>query len=147
MPIAPLIVLERDGHWAAAMRREIDDPAIRPVEARSWDECWQRLAERPSALIVAELMEANIDSCLAALNHIDRRFPRAALVIVADRKLDPYRTLLREAGALHFITSPRRLGEVNEMMRRRGHLSDPATSTSKRLDEIIAELPWSDSVE
>ncbi len=147
MLVAPLIVLERDGHWAAALRRELDEKAIRLVEARSWDECWQRLAEQPSALVVAELTEANIDSCLAALERIDRRFPQTAIIVLADRRLEPYRTLLREAGALHFVSSPRRLSEVNEIMRRRSHLSVPATSTSKRLDEIIADLPWADSVQ
>jgi hypothetical protein len=147
MAIARLIVLERDGRWAAAARREINDEAVRLVEVRSWDECWQRLAEQPSALIAAELTETNIDACLAGLHYIESRFPHAALLVLADRKLEPCRALLREAGALHFITSPRRLGEVKAILGRRRNQSYPAIRASNPLDQIIAELPWSESLE
>jgi hypothetical protein len=147
MAIAPLIVLERDGRWAAALRLATGDAAVRLVEVRSWEECWRRLEENPSALVAAELTDSNIDAVVAALERIDRQFPQAALLVLAERKLAPYRRLLLEAGALHFVTSPRELGGVKEIVRRRSHLSETAASASNRLDEIVAELPWRDSVE
>jgi hypothetical protein len=147
MPIAPLIVLERDGHWAAALRLAIDDLSVRLVEARSWDECWRRLEECPSALVAAELTEANSPTMIVTMGRIERRFPQAALLILAERRLASYRSVLSEAGALHFITSPRELRGVKEILRRRNRLSESTASASSRLDEIVAELPWRDSVE
>jgi hypothetical protein len=147
MAIEPLIVLELDGHWAAALRRAIGEPAVRLVEVRSWDECWRRLQEHPSALVGVELTDANIDAVVAALGRIDRQFPQAAPLIFAERKLARYRGALCEAGALHFVTSPRELGGVNEILCRRSHFSETVAGASNRLDEIVAELPWRDAVE
>jgi hypothetical protein len=145
MAIEVLIVLERDGHWATALRLAISEPAVRLVEVRSWDECWRRLQEHPSALVAVELTDANIDAVVAALGRIERKFPQAAPLIFAERKLAPYRGVLCEAGALHFVTSPRELGGVNEILCRRSHFS--VTDASNGLDEIVAELPWRDAVE
>jgi hypothetical protein len=147
MAIAPLIVLERDGHWAAALRLAMGDAVVPLVEIRSWDECWPRLEKRPSALVAVELTDANVDAVVAALERIDRRFPQAAVLILAERTLAPYRSVLCEAGALHFVSSPRKLGGVNEILRRCSNFSETAASASSRLDEIVAELPWRDSVE
>ena len=79
-------MLERDGEWATALRREfaarefaagefaagslaaiVAPPPIRLIETRSWDECWQRLGQSPAALVAAELTEAGIGRMVAAL--------------------------------------------------------------------------------
>lgn len=137
-----LIVLERDGEWAAALRREFDDATVRIVETRSWDETWETLAQSPSTLIAAELSASNPQRMLAALARVERRHPEAAVIVLAGRGLAAYRDLLLEAGALHFITSPRRLHEVRGILKRRASLFN--TNARDRLDEIRENLPWSE---
>jgi DNA-binding NtrC family response regulator len=146
MPAQPLFVLERDGHWAAALRRELDSAGVRVtlIETRSWDEVWKALGESPTALVAAELSEAAAGRLLAALARVERRHPRAAMVVLADRRLAPYRDLLREAGALHFITSPRRLSEVADIVRRRSARFEGIVESTGRLEEIRANLPWAE---
>ncbi len=137
-----LIVLERDGEWASALRRELDDAAVRIVETRSWDETWETLAQSPMSLIAAELSASNPQRMLAALARAERRHPQAAVIVLADRRMAAYRDLFLEAGALHFITSPRRLHEVRGILKRRASLFD--TAAHDRLDEIRDNLPWSE---
>jgi hypothetical protein len=162
MPASQVIILERDGHWAAALRHELGHPrphrhcpdstpasndAAGVIEVRSWDECWQRLAKDPEALVAAELTDTNPDTVLAAFSRMDRQFPQAAMLIQTNRRLAPYRRFLREAGALHFVTSPRRLEELVEIVLRRCARLPAAISSAGRVDEILAELPWSEAVE
>jgi DNA-binding NarL/FixJ family response regulator len=137
-----LIVLERDGHWAAALRREFDEAAVRITETRSWDEMWQLLAQSPGELVAAELSAANPERMFAALAQVERRHPQAAIIVLADRRLAPYRDLLLEAGALHFITSPRRLHEIRGIVKRRA--ARFGVTAHDRLDEIRNNLPWTE---
>jgi DNA-binding NarL/FixJ family response regulator len=137
-----LIVLERDGNWAAAVRREFDDAIFPIVEARSWDETWKVVDKMPAALVAAELSAADPERMLAVLSRIERRHPQAAVVVLADRRFAPYRDLLLEAGALHFITSPRRLHEIRGIVKRRA--ARFGITARDRLDEIRTNLPWSE---
>jgi DNA-binding NarL/FixJ family response regulator len=143
---AQLIVFERDGHWAAALRREFDFAGVRVTvsEARSWDEVWQALGQFPTALVAAELTEAGAERLLAALARVERRHPETAIVVLADRRLAPYRDLLREAGALHFLTSPRRLSEVADIVCRRTARFESTAGPAGPLEEIRANLPWAE---
>ena len=119
MPGERLIVLERDGHWAAALRRELELAGDRAevVETRSWDEVRQALERFPAAFVAAELTDTGAADFLAAIAHLARWHPQAAVVVLAERRLAAYRDLLSEAGALHFITSPRRLAEADDILR------------------------------
>ncbi|HEV3415982.1 MAG TPA: hypothetical protein VG056_04195 [Pirellulales bacterium] len=144
MPDGQLIVLERDGHWAAALHLELDSTRIRLFEIRSWAECWERLAQCPTALVAAELTGEGAGQMLSALSRLDREFPKAALVALADRRLAGYRDLIREAGAVHFIISPRRLGEVSELLRRRAERFPAAEAADNPTDKIRENLPWND---
>jgi DNA-binding NtrC family response regulator len=147
MTASRLIVLERDGHWAAALRRELESAGVRVMltENRSWDEVWKALGEFPTALVATELTEATAGRLLAALARIERRYPRAAMIVVADCRLAAYRDLLREAGALHFLTSPRRLSEIGDIVRRRAARFESAVGSAGPLEEIRDNLPWAES--
>jgi hypothetical protein len=98
-------------------------------------------------VIAAELTEAGAGEMLAALSRFDREFPQAALVALADRRLAGYRDLIREAGAVHFIISPRRLGEVADIVDRRLKRFRAAETVETPTDEIHANLPWSEAME
>ena len=134
-----VIVGERSGRWAVALRRELG-PAVRVYEARSVAECWESLAQAPRSLLVVELTPGNLESLLERMARRERQFPRARVAVVADRRLADYAWLLGEAGAVVFVTSPRRLTGLAELARR--HLAaqpEPPAGTTER---IWAGLPW-----
>ena len=153
MTPSPLILLERTGSWAAALRRALGETPVRLIETRSLAECWQQLATAPAATLVWELTADNLGALVGGLLHLNRDFPGAAAVVVADRRLTAAGSVVREAGAVHFVTSPRALEPVAEIVRRR--LAAQATSPlaaapviagwSNVLNEITAGLPWADA--
>src|SRR4051812_24719457 len=112
-----LIVCEQTGRWAAALQRETTGPHIRVVETRSRAECEERLVETPNSLVALEMTAANLDATLGWLADAGRRFPAARAIVLADRGLEPYELLAREAGAIHFTTSPRELAPVADTVR------------------------------
>lgn len=59
---ARLIVCERTGRWAVALRRELAGSGVRVHESRSIAECWQGLAESPAGFAVVELTGGNLAS-------------------------------------------------------------------------------------
>ncbi len=150
MPRIPLIVMEQTGDWAAALRRELPQPAVRLIETRTLEECWRRLAEWPAALVALELTAERVGPLLARLLRMEREFPAARAIVLAERRLAPYGPLVREAGAIHFVDSTRSLGPVAELVRRRlarlaASGDAPAAGADDTLAEILADLPWSET--
>lgn len=136
---ARLLVCESSGRWAAALCRELG-PTIDLVETRNVAECWERLAEAPASLLVVELTGGNADALLARMGSCPRCFPLARAVVVADRRLAGHEWLAREAGAVMFVTSPRRAVALANLARR--HLAsrpEPSETTTQR---IWNALPW-----
>ena len=50
-----LIVYERQGIWAAALRAEMGDRAGELRQTRGRDDCWQELRAAPTSLVIFEL--------------------------------------------------------------------------------------------
>ena len=140
---ATLIVMERDGRWAAALRGAFDRGAVpcRLIEVRSLDECWDELRGRPGALLAIELTEPLLQWILAALCRLERECPQAAMLVLMERRLARCIPLLREAGAVHCIVSPRRLGEAVELVQRHA-ARQPAAADGP--EQVFADLPWSE---
>ena len=138
-----LIVCEPEGRWAAALRHEGFE-ADMLVETRALETCWERLAEAPASFCVVALTHANIDAFLARMAWWQRDFPLARLAVVAARSLVAHGELMREAGAVHFTTSPRRAGTLAELARR--HLDAAPRARQSPTERIWAKLPWSGSV-
>jgi hypothetical protein len=137
---ARLLVCERTGRWAVALRRE---PLLKPqrvYETRSLADCWQMLAGHPSSFVVAELTRANIEGLLDRLGGLERQYPRARVTVVADPSLADYQWLVREAGAIHFLTSRRYVHELAVVAAR--HLSQVPEPRTSLADRIWAGLPW-----
>jgi hypothetical protein len=136
---ARLIVCEPSGRWAVALRRELGS-SPRVYEARSVAESWASLAQAPASLLVVEVMPGNLAALLGRMARREREFPRARVAVVADRRLAGHQWLLREAGALTFITSPRRLQGLAELARR--HLAAVPEPPAGTPEWIWATLPW-----
>ena len=147
----PLIVMERSGDWAAALRLWLEPLEVRLFETRMMDECWHRLVEQPAALAALELTADNVRPLLAMLLRLDDELPEVRAIVMAERRLATYGELVREAGAIHFVVSPRSLGDVAELARRRiGQLDASAPLGLSDLEDprarIVADLPWSDVI-
>lgn len=137
---ARLAVCERSGQWAVALRRELTADEIRVHETRSLRECWELLAQCPSSFVVAELSESGVDALLDGLVRLERLFPLARVAVVAERPLADYEPLVREAGAVHFVTSPRECGPLARLARR--HLEQAARPRRSVTETIWKSLPW-----
>jgi len=137
---ARLIVCERGGEWAVGLRRELPVPGVRVYETRSLPECWAMLARWPASLLVVELTRSNAEALVGRMTSLDREFPSARMAVVAERELARCEWLMREAGAVHFTVSPRRLGPLARLAVR--HL-DAAPRPERTLTRRIwARLPW-----
>jgi hypothetical protein len=134
-----VIICERKGTWAAGLRRYLPRE-LRLRETRSLADCLHELDESPASVVVVEFSEALLERALDLLGEVGRRFPSALVVAVAPRGWEPYEGLLREAGAVHFTTSPRD-GDVlaRIAVRHAALIPAPGTTFAAR---IWDSLPW-----
>jgi hypothetical protein len=140
MNAARLIVCEARGGWAAALRREVD---VRVYETRSLVACWRELAQWPHSLLVLEGTLDNCDELTGRLADLRREFPGAVAVVVTQRHLRDLEWLAREAGAAHFVASPRALKPLAQMARR--HLAAAPALDLPPAQRILASLPWTNA--
>jgi hypothetical protein len=136
---AKLIVCERTGRWAVALRRELGTAGVRVWETRTLADCRDELIENPASFVVVEL-GANPRGLLRLLVSQSHRFPAARLAVVADRSHGNYESLMREAGAVHFLCSPRQAGLLARLACR--HLAEVPPPQQSMAERIWAGLPW-----
>ena len=141
--VARLIVCERAGRWAVALRRELADAGVRVWETRTRSDCREELAHSPASFVVVELGE-NLPKLLGWLVRQLRDFPSARFAVVADRRHADREPIVREAGAVHFVSSPRRIGPLARIACR--HLAQVPPPQQTLTDRIWASLPWGEYV-
>lgn len=163
---ARLIVCERTGRWAVALRRELDrqqqkrvsgaeppagvsdttcvSPSPRIEETRSLVHAFRVLAEAPASFLIVELSRANVDALLGRMAELRRWFPLARLAVLSDRRLAGYGWLMLEAGAVWHTCSPRHLAPLAVLARR--HLATVPPPRRSLREQIWAGLPWKSGV-
>ncbi len=139
-PASRLIVCERSGQWSAALRLELAESGVRIWECRRLAEAWSALAETSAAFVIAEATGRNLDELLQRLSWLRRDYPFARAAVVADRGLAQCEWLTREAGAVHFLTSPRQLAPLAGIVVR--HLANVPLPVQTLAERIWASLPW-----
>ena len=142
---ARLIVCERTGRWAVALRRELPEGADFVQETRSLAECFEALGGDPAGPVAAsfaviELTAAGVDELLGRMARLQRDFPLARIAVVAPRAMAAYEWLFREAGAVHFTSSPRQLGPLAKAARR--HLAGAPVRQQSLAERLWSSLPW-----
>lgn len=105
-----LIVCERTGDWAVAWRSALAGggrtATVTISESRSIDECRALLDEHSAAVAVIEITQTNFEAGCSLLADLERRWPRAAVMVVVDSKARAEAELpLREHGAQHVMSS------------------------------------------
>lgn len=137
---ARLTIVERSGHWAAAMRVELAATGVRLWEAGPRPNLQELMAEAPAGFLVLELTRKNAARVLDTLVELHRSWRGARAAVVADRSLADWEWLMREAGAVHFLTSPRKLGPLVDLACR--HLAAAPVPQQTLSERIWAGLPW-----
>jgi hypothetical protein len=143
--MAPLVICERKGRWAADWRRLAASqgegwPRIRLVEVRTAADCLSELDRAPAAFVLLECTEESLAARLRLLDQIDRQYPEAICAAAVERVGEAWHALLREFGAVHVVGSPLGLLELARMMGRRGACGEPPDEPLR--ERIWARLPW-----
>lgn len=135
-----IIVCEKSGQWATALRRVLARDDCRLVETRSLAECWQELARGPAAVVVLEVTPANWQAVVARLSALTRRASRTTVVVVGTRDMRPCEPAVREAGAVWLAFSPQQLTAGGPLIQRRLQQATPVATGVKAA--IWNRLPW-----
>jgi hypothetical protein len=139
-----IVIYEATGDWAAALRREAF-PQNTIVETRSADELLRELSQSPLGVAAIEISVSRIESAIATVTRISGKFPRAAVVALADRGLSRFESIVREAGAVHVIFSIRQSCEIAAIAQK--HLAscgqnDFNAEEGNYEQQILTRLPW-----
>jgi hypothetical protein len=139
-PPARLIVCERLGRWAVLLREKVAEAGVRVWETRSLADCREEIALSPASLVVIELTTNNVQELLNTVSRWPRDYPLLRWVAVADRSLADFEWLLREAGAVHFVSSPRQIAPLAQLACR--HLAQIPPPPQSLTERIWSSLPW-----
>ncbi len=135
-----VVIVESTGRWGLALRRELTDTRLRLVETRTPDEFLATVGRHPSSFAIVEIAETNIQRGLTLLLSLEREFHATPVIVVAQRRFKRYEWLVREMGAVHFLTSTRRLTGVAEILR--NHFSRQPGVEVSLTERILSDLPW-----
>ena len=109
-------------------------------ETRSLRQAWEALQESPASFLGLELTGDNFESVACSLKQLSRDYPRARAAVLTDRPLQHYEWILREAGAVDFLVSPRRLRLLAAMAKR--HIDQAWSESTTGEQTIWQRLPW-----
>lgn len=137
--VARLIVCERWGRWAVAIRREVADVGMRVWETRTVADCRDELTASPASFVVTEIM-GDIDRFVRQVAGLTQAFPAARLAVVGERGQAEYEGLMREAGAVHFVVSPRQAPTLAAIALK--HLARVPPPPQNLTERIWSGLPW-----
>lgn len=136
-----LIVYERTGHWAAALRATGVSGLPRIVETRSLAACVGALDQSPRSLVALEISTLNDTAALDVLVAALRQHPQSAIVALLSPAAIGAEPLFREAGAMDVIRS---VLDVPRLARLAARVAARAPAAELTLDQFITEaLPWS----
>jgi hypothetical protein len=139
MSSARLIVCEKTGRWAAALRRALKGQSAAIVPVRSLTQCQATLNAAPASLAAVEVTAANLAASVEFFTQTARH-PLARLAALIPAELAGAELLLREAGAVDVLISLAQAPRLARLFVRQQRLS-PAADRS--FQQLVAErLPW-----
>jgi hypothetical protein len=140
MPLARCILCERSEKWAVALRRPLQLAGHRVYETRSCADCWSEVVASPASLVGVEVTSTNLEAMVPWMMRFAAAFPAARVIVLGSRGLEAREWLLREAGAVHVVFSPRDWQPVVRIARRHlGAAPGPGDSDRQR---VWQRLPW-----
>jgi len=143
MQPARIIVCEKTGLWATALRRALSSTRHRVHETRSLAECWRELEQSPTSLVALETTTDNCETLLERLLDVSRCFPRSCAIVLGQRVLKPLECHFREAGAVHVLMSPRGVADAARVIER--HMAQEPGDQRPYRQLVWDRLPWGNS--
>ncbi len=122
------------------MRVELAATGVRLWETGPRPNLSDELAGAPASFLILELTAKNGRWLIDTLTELQRHWPGVRAAVVADRPLTEWEWLMREAGAVHFLTSPRKLAPLVELACR--HLAAAPAPRQSLPERIWSSLPW-----
>lgn len=135
-----LIVLEKTGRWAAALRCAGGRRELPIREVRSFEQAEREFAEQPATMAAIEVSPVSAIKVASHLAAWRKRFPDARFVALADPELAPLEPALRDAGAVHVVYATRDLAATVRLIRR--HLARIPRPAMTLEESIFERLPW-----
>ncbi len=133
-------VIERQPRWAIALRQTIGEGEPRVHELRVAEAVGDELLGAPQSILLWAADSENALPLAARIVRLGRTFPHAPQMVAAERTVAHYEPLWREAGAIHVVTSPRKLEQVVRIVNRHlARVTEPARSLEAA---VWAGLPW-----
>jgi hypothetical protein len=136
-----LIVCERSGRWSAGLDRFLSPDTPRTTVA-SLVLAEEALRATPHGFVVVEIAAAEVAKVFEWLTSVERRFPPARTAVAGELTLRQYEADLLEAGAVCCLWGFRRLRPLSALIER--HLEGAPRAPVSLVDQIAAQLPWSD---
>jgi hypothetical protein len=140
--MARAIICERGERWAVALRGPLKRLGHRLVETRCLDDCWREVAASPASLVGLEATALNLEAVVPWMQRLTAAFPHARIVILGSPAIAPAEWVLREAGAVHVVFSPRQWQPLARIARR--HLGWGAQGEESERQRVWRRLPWAD---
>ncbi len=138
-----VIVCELRDRWALRLRPALAAVGVPLRQTRRLVDCRAEVAASRSSLVLLEWSPERRGELAEFVDATARRFPQANLVALAEPAAAGDEPLAREAGVVHFASSPRELGPVVRLavrMRRQ-------TPAHDEVDDWLAGLLPGDSDE
>lgn len=134
-----LIFCEREGKWAAGLRRLWPDwPVL--IETRSPSECWGEAQAGDSDFVAIEATTESAARLIPWLSRLREQRPNSRSVVLASPELADWQWLWREAGAAHVVCCRRELAQVQRIAQR--HLAEYPAATNDEKRALWGRLPW-----
>ena len=144
MSDARVIVCEKTGRWATALRRVLRGPRPCVTETRSLAGCWRELDQAPTSLVALEFAPEHRETILRRLLDLRSRYRWAQAIVLAERGFEPFQWALREAGAVDVLFSPRSLAATARLIQRHVHCVPPAEIDFR--EAVWCRLPFAAGV-
>lgn len=138
--LAKVIIYEKSGRWAAALRGVWPGWQRSLVETRSLPDLWRELSAAPSSLLLLEATTVNGLSVAKCVSDVQRTFPAAQMAVLVERALCEIVWPLRELGAIHAVVATRNVAQLVPLIEQQLKLHEVPGSVPVR--EILDQLPW-----
>ena len=113
---------------------------MRVYETRTLEDCWRLLDDSPASLLILELTMSNAQALIERLVDLTDHYPAARAIVCGQRRLRPYEWVVREAGAVEALFSPRRIERAARLVER--HMASAPQQDLTFRESVWRRLPW-----
>jgi hypothetical protein len=140
MSPAHVIVCERTGNWAAALRAWLPAGSSEIWQTRSLVESRARLCEAPSSVVAVECSAERVVEVCGWLREAAIEFPRMRAVVLAEPGSRVAECVWRASGAQQIVDSPQRLDRLARWIVR--HLDQIPRPPRSPRQWTWERMPW-----